>query len=102
MTWKTFPIRLPMSGRQTIHGPYAALMALMLDWPKPSPTRDVAMSACNAAIDGSGSVERAYSAFVTAVESEGLTLSSEPKVPRIQHVVPDIRVVGETHPTSTA
>jgi hypothetical protein len=102
MTWKPFPIRLPMSGRQTIHGPYAALMALMIDWPKPSPTRDVAISACNAAIDGSGSVERAYSAFVAAVESEELMLSSEPAVPRIRHVVRDLRVVGGTRHTSTA
>jgi len=102
MIWKPFTIRLPMAGRQTIHGPYAALMALMTDCPKPSPKRDAAMSACDAAIDGSGSVKRAYSAFLAAVEFEGLTLASEPTVLRKRQVARDLRVVGGTQHTWTA
>ena len=68
-----------MSGPQTIHGPYGALMALMIDWPEPSQKSDDAMSACDAAIDGSGSVEQAYSAFVAAVEYEKLRLHGSQK-----------------------
>ncbi|WP_426239202.1 DUF982 domain-containing protein [Pararhizobium sp. DWP1-1-3] len=33
-TWKPVIVHLPMAGRQTIHGPYAALMALLIDWPE--------------------------------------------------------------------
>ncbi|WP_426240342.1 DUF982 domain-containing protein [Pararhizobium sp. DWP1-1-3] len=34
MTWKPIIVHLPMAGPQTIHGPYAALIALLIDWPE--------------------------------------------------------------------
>ncbi|WP_413814004.1 DUF982 domain-containing protein [Rhizobium sp. Leaf453] len=44
-----------MAGQQTIHGPFQALMALLINWPEKRSAYHRAEELCAAAIDSKGS-----------------------------------------------
>ncbi|WP_426233640.1 DUF982 domain-containing protein [Pararhizobium sp. DWP3-4] len=70
-TWKPVIVHLPMAGRQTIHGPYAALMALLIDWPERRSAYHRAAELCSAALDNEGMCLLAREAFLNAVIRAG-------------------------------
>lgn len=71
--WST-PIRMTIDGsQQTVHGPYAAAMLLMISWPtKTGPQRDRAERTCLAAVTDQAELETARDAFLAAAEEAGL------------------------------
>ncbi|NVP58378.1 DUF982 domain-containing protein [Rhizobium sp. DBTS2] len=74
------PVRLTLDGAgdQTVHGPYAAAMLLMISWPTKSGTqRDRAERMCLAAIKDATASEGARDAFLAAIEEAGLTAGRE-------------------------
>jgi hypothetical protein len=64
-------ITTPRSGKQTVHGLFAALIFLMDEWPDMSgPDYVRARSACTAAIEGRTTLEEAREVFImTAKEA---------------------------------
>ncbi|MDF1631236.1 DUF982 domain-containing protein [Mycoplana sp. MJR14] len=80
--WKR-PVEITVdgAGRQTIHGPYAAAMSLMIGWPTQGPERDKAQQICLDAAQSRSPSENARDAFLSAVEEAGLTIVSEEKTP---------------------
>lgn len=64
--WEHVVVQLPMAGRQTIHGPYAALMALLIDWPERRSTYHRALELCTAALDDPTLLQKAREAFAQA------------------------------------
>lgn len=71
--WKTpVEIDLPACGHQTIHGPYAAAMLLMISWPtQDDAARDEAERVCLDAMRGAADFDDARNAFLAA--TRGLT-----------------------------
>jgi hypothetical protein len=60
-------VNMPHSGMQTIHGPFAALILLMDEWPNMSgPAYVEARSRCRAALDGRKPPEEAREQFLLA------------------------------------
>ncbi|MCM2457583.1 DUF982 domain-containing protein [Rhizobium sp. CG4] len=66
-------LRMPHSGMQTVHGPFAALILLMDEWPvRSGPAYVSARSSCRAAIDGREAPEETRERFVLAAREAGL------------------------------
>ncbi|MDO5897198.1 DUF982 domain-containing protein [Agrobacterium sp. Azo12] len=66
-------LTMPHSGMQTVHGPFAALIFLMDEWPDSSgPAYVAARSSCRAAIDGRETPEETRERFVLAAREAGL------------------------------
>jgi hypothetical protein len=70
LSWNTpVEVNMPHSGRQTVHGPFAALILLLDEWPSISgPAYAMARSRCRAALDGRATPEEARELFLTAAE----------------------------------
>jgi hypothetical protein len=64
--WQPIIVHLPMAGRQTIQGPYAALMALLIDWPEKRSAYYRAVELCTLALDDENLKERARKEFQNA------------------------------------
>ena len=76
--WKT-PVELMLdgAGHQTVHGPYAAAMLLMISWPtQDGKERERAERMCLEAVDERIEAAEARKAFLAAMEEAGLTLDS--------------------------
>lgn len=76
--WK-MPVDLMLDGtnHQTVHGPYAAAMLLMISWRAgDAPERERAERMCLEAVEGRIEVEDARKAFLAAVDEAGLTIGS--------------------------
>ena len=76
--WKT-PVELTLdsAGHQTVHGPYAAAMLLMISWPTKNGTeRERAERMCLDAVDERIGAADAREAFLAAIEEAGLTLKT--------------------------
>lgn len=76
--WKT-PVELTLdsAGHQTVHGPYAAAMLLVISWPTKNGTeRERAERICLNAVDEPTEAEDAREAFLAAIEEAGLMLDS--------------------------
>ncbi|WP_426240337.1 DUF982 domain-containing protein [Pararhizobium sp. DWP1-1-3] len=86
MTWKPIIINLETSGRQTIHGPYAALMALMIDWPCDTIVSRLAMTACLEAIDAPGAARAAaaWKAFSSSVSDASVDAQRRHPLPFVK------------------
>lgn len=69
-------VHMPHSGRQTVHGPFAALILLMDEWPNMSGLAyPQARTGCRAALDGRTSTETAREKFMAvAREAEVLLI----------------------------
>src|SRR5215217_4147915 len=69
--WDPVVVQLPMAGRQTIHGPYAALMALLIDWPERRSAYHRAFQLCTNALDDPALLQKAREAFQHACIQAG-------------------------------
>ncbi|MGV1873744.1 DUF982 domain-containing protein [Agrobacterium rosae] len=66
-------IKAPKSGNQTVHGPFAALIFLLDEWPNlRGPAYLKAKTICRAALAGRKSVEEARETFLRAVREANL------------------------------
>ncbi|KXG87302.1 DUF982 domain-containing protein [Agrobacterium bohemicum] len=66
-------ISMPVSGRQTVQGPFAALIFLLDEWPDlRGPAYVRARSICRAAIAGRTSPEEARETFLRAASEANL------------------------------
>jgi hypothetical protein len=70
--WQPVLVQLPMAGRQTIHGPYAALMALLIDWPQKRSAYYRAVKLCSIALDDETVKSRARQEFQNAAIQAGV------------------------------
>jgi hypothetical protein len=61
--WDPVVVQLPMAGRQTIHGPYAALVALLIEWPERRSAYYRALKLCTSALDDASFLQKAHEAF---------------------------------------
>ena len=68
LSWNVpFRVITPNNGHQTVHGPFAALILLMDDWPDMRGSAYLeARSACRAALEGRRDVEEARARFMLA------------------------------------
>lgn len=76
--WKT-PVELTLdsTNHQTVHGPYAAAMLLMISWPTQNgKERERAERMCLKAVNERIDAADAREAFLSAIEEAGLTLKS--------------------------
>ncbi|WP_426232204.1 DUF982 domain-containing protein [Pararhizobium sp. DWP3-4] len=80
MTWKPIIVQLPMAGPQTIHGPYAALIALLIDWPERRSAHHRAAKMCSAALDSKCLESEAREAFQAAVMQAGIGVPLKSRV----------------------
>ena len=81
--WKT-PVALTIdaTGHQTVHGPYAAAMLLMISWPtQNSREHKRAEQLCLEAVDQRIDAEVAREAFLAAIEEAGLTIENPDTTP---------------------
>jgi hypothetical protein len=63
-------VDLPTCGHQTVHGPYAAAMLLMISWPtQDDPARDEAERVCLGAFRGAADLDDARDAFLAAAQA---------------------------------
>lgn len=74
LSWNTpVEVVMPHSGTQTVHGPFAALILLMDEWPTMSgPAYAMARSSCRASLDGRTTPEDARDRFVSAAQEARL------------------------------
>ena len=76
--WKT-PVELTLegAGHQTVHGPYAAAMLLMISWPTQNGVeRERAERLCLEAVEQKTKAAMAREAFLAAIEEAGLTIDN--------------------------
>lgn len=99
--WTTpIEITLDATGRQTLHGPFAAAMMLTIVWPvREGKWREEAERVCLAASEGRALPDEARRAFLAAVHEAGVTLHGEGRDRPIMLAEPRIagapRVTGD-------
>lgn len=79
LSWNTpVKVNMPHSGIQTVHGPFAALILLMDEWPNMSgPAYVEARSACRAALDGRKTPDQARAEFLLAATEADVSLTPQ-------------------------